>query len=124
MYLVIDNTAGEELVVFISEDGKAWAEHKFCIEKNELLISIEKVLEKEKRKIEDLKGIAVKVGKGKFTGTRLAVTIGNTLAFALKIPVIARTVIDPRTVVDEIKKTPVGQYALPVYSGEPRIGGK
>lgn len=124
MYLVIDNTAGEKLVFFISEDGRDWAEEDFSVDgEGGLLKGIKNVLEKKGKNLVDLNGLAVRVGKGRFTGTRIAVTVANTLAFSLKIPVMAIMEINLNNIVSELQKVPVGQYAHAIYSGEPRLGG-
>lgn len=125
MFLVIDNTAGDKLVFFVSENEVDWRTYEFPSDKNgALLIALEKILKETTRSLNELRGLAVKVGKGKFTSTRIAVTVGNTLAYALKIPIVADKEIDLSTIIEKIKNTPVGEYALPVYSGEPRLGNK
>ena len=52
-----------------------------------LLTTIVKILKKNKIKFSDLISIYVNPGPGSFTGTRVGVTIANTLGFILKIPV-------------------------------------
>ncbi len=48
---------------------------------------IEKLLKQENVTLQDLTGIEVHTGPGSFTGVRVGVTVANTLAWALGIPV-------------------------------------
>jgi len=48
---------------------------------------VEQLLQKHKLTLKDLTGIEVNAGPGSFTGLRVGVTIANTLAYLLKIPV-------------------------------------
>ena len=52
-----------------------------------LSLEIDRLLKKAKISLEDLNGIAVGVGPGRFTGVRTAVTTAKALSFSLKIPV-------------------------------------
>ena len=124
MYFFVDNTTTDKIVFFVSRDGKDWRRHSFVSEnEGDLERSFEEVLKKEKIGYEDVAGLAVRVGEGRFTATRLAVTFVNTLALVLKVPVVAAEGEDPENAVELIKKMPVGQYISARYSAEPRIGG-
>jgi len=48
---------------------------------------VEQLLQKHKLNLSDLTEIEVNAGPGSFTGLRVGVTIANTLAYLLKIPV-------------------------------------
>lgn len=52
-----------------------------------LLLLIDKLLKKNKVKLENLGQIEVETGPGSFTGLRVGVTVANALAFALNIPI-------------------------------------
>lgn len=54
-----------------------------------ILGKIEKILEKNNKKFDDLSGIVGFKGPGSFTGLRIGLTVANTLAYGLRIPVIA-----------------------------------
>lgn len=54
-----------------------------------LLPEIERVLHESATNKRQLAGIAVGVGPGSYTGVRIAVTTAKTLAWALKLPVVA-----------------------------------
>ena len=52
-----------------------------------LLPMIEKLLKNNNLGFKDLKGIEVKTGPGSFTGLRVGVSVANSLAYSLGIPV-------------------------------------
>ena len=123
MFFYVDNTTTDKIVFFISNDGKDWRKHIFETEnEGDLEKFFEQVLIKEKIGFGDIKGFGVRVGVGRFTATRLAVTFVNTLAFTLQIPVVGTDSEDPAGVAEKLKNTPIGQYVSAVYSAEPRIG--
>jgi tRNA threonylcarbamoyladenosine biosynthesis protein TsaB len=93
-----------------------------------LLGLIDKTLKKKKIKFDQLIGIMVVSGPGPFTSIRIGVTIANTLAFALKIPV-ADSIIENKannlelikTGWQKLKKAKIGKYCRPFYDQEPNI---
>lgn len=52
-----------------------------------LLDKIEQILSKHSAQLNDLTGLAVYKGPGSFTGLRIGITVANTLAYSLDIPV-------------------------------------
>ena len=56
---------------------------------NTLLLNIDKILIKNELRLNDLKAIIVFQGPGSFTGLRIGITVANTLAYSLDIPVVA-----------------------------------
>jgi tRNA threonylcarbamoyladenosine biosynthesis protein TsaB len=52
-----------------------------------LLPFINEILEKEGKKIKEIKEIEVNTGPGSFTGLRVGVSVANALGWALGIPV-------------------------------------
>lgn len=125
MFLVIDNTPAEQIVLYYDVVVGVWHEERF-IESGEggLLMAIEKLFKKIDQPLTALTGLAVRVGHGRFTSTRVATTVANTLGYALQIPVIAATDIDLDVVADRLRETPVGQYATALYSAEASVGKK
>ncbi len=120
MYLLLDNSDDTEIHFYMSLNNKVVQydlpfEHKSLPE----LLSI--ILSRVGVGLGDIRGLAVVVGKGKFTATRLAVTFVNTLAFALQIPVVAAD--QSEDWVSKVVAQPVGVYISAQYSGEARIGG-
>jgi len=122
MYILIDNTSDEDNIFFGILDTKV-VQDSFVVDKaGSLLANLEKWLKKIGQTKTDIKGLGVVVGKGRFTTTRVAVTVANTLAFALGVPVVGLPSSDLEVFIEKIKNTPVGQYVSAKYSGEAHIG--
>ena len=54
-----------------------------------LLQKIEDLVHSQGKKLEDLQGIVALAGPGSFTGLRIGLTVANSLAYGLSIPVVA-----------------------------------
>lgn len=123
MFLIVDNTEEGKVTFSFSLDNK-FAQRTFETKDNrDVLFFLEKLLSSLKLNLPDIKYLGVVVGVGRFTASRLAVTTVNTLAFSLKIPVVALSKdFDQTTALKLVKSATVGQYVIPVYSGEARIG--
>ncbi len=89
MVLKIDTTDRNKITVVIKENGKILDELIKEQEKGAqmLLPLIDEILKKNKKTLKDLSAIEVNPGPGSFTGTRVGVTVANSLGFALQIPV-------------------------------------
>ncbi len=125
MYLLFDNSSATEIVIFYSQAGTSVQERRFeRSSAGSLLRALHDLLLDLGLDKSVLQGVATLVGQGRFTATRVAVTVANTLAFALKIPVIAVLSTEGLAWVAALKKQLVGTYVLPEYSGPPRLGGK
>jgi len=123
MYLGIDNSTDDKVIFYKWNDDQFSIEEKPLNESGDLLLGLQLVLKKENLSLNNLQGLAVRVGVGKFTSTRVAVTVANTLAFALNIPVVGVKEFMENTV-EEIKQQTPGIYVSASYSGEPNIGKK
>ncbi len=123
MFLIVDNTE-ESKVIFHFWLNNKFVQRIFTTTKNNgILVCLEKLLSGLKLKLKDIKYLGVVVGAGRFTATRLAVTAANTLAFSLKIPVVALPKnFDPAVALKLVKSAVVGKYVVPTYSAEARIG--
>lgn len=87
-----------------------------------ILGKIEKLLEDNKFKFGDLKGIVGFKGPGSFTGLRIGLTVANTLAYGLRISVVSSDA--EAWIQDGIKRLNKGEndkVALPEYGREARI---
>lgn len=100
--LLIDTTSNENIKVGLIINGKKYTiEQKLDKHKAQIVLPlIEKILQEKNIKLQDLTEIQVNPGPGSFTGIRVGLTVANTLAFLLKIP---------------INKKPIGEIAEPVY---------
>ena len=120
MYLLVDNSANDNIFVHYYLNTK-WIQCEFDKNKD-LLEIVDQLLLDESKQLADLRGLAVVVSKGKFTATRIAVTVVNTLSYALQIPVLAVT--DwYEDLIKDIQASPVGQYVSAQYSAPANIGG-
>jgi tRNA threonylcarbamoyladenosine biosynthesis protein TsaB len=91
MYLLID-TASEKNWLAIN-DGKSniqeisWSAYKN--QSRDLLPKIDLLLKKTKITLKNLKAVGVFRGPGSYTGLRVGISVANTLAWGLNIPVFA-----------------------------------
>lgn len=71
----------------------------------------------------DVTGVAVCMGQGRFTVTRVAVVVANMIAFARTVPVV-RVDADASvaTVYAALSSVPAASYITPLYNAPARIG--
>lgn len=135
MYLFLDNSLDGQMLIYAGE-GKKWQKFAYSTVKDSdgLLVVVEKTLQKLNKNVQQVKGLAVRVGVGKFTSTRIVVTLGNTLALTLNIPIVAvvshvgeEGEVEEKALfglAEKIITQPIGQYVSAKYSGEANIGPK
>ena len=130
MYLFINSLEQNKIVLillsrtqrarltFLTKQGRS--EH--------LLTGIDKILKKSKKTLKCLKGIIVVNGPGSFVGIRIALSVANTLAWLLKIPVVGVSLtegIDNNELVRiglaRLTKAKKGRTARPFYGKQPNI---
>jgi tRNA A37 threonylcarbamoyladenosine modification protein TsaB len=124
MYLLLDLSTKDSIKLSLF-NKQTKLDKAFLGMNRELLFSIDKFLKQQKIKKTEVEGIMVVVGEGSFTSTRLAVTVANTFAYILQIPLLAinKDQADKaQTLIPELLKQPKGQYLSATYSGEPNIG--
>lgn len=121
MYLLIDNSFNDKIIFHYCLDTD-WVQYEYIRDDRNLLLLINQLLIDQSKKLTDLQGLATVVGKGKFTATRIATTLANTLSFALKIPVLAVEDFYPN-IIKDIQASPIGQYVSAQYSAPANIGG-
>lgn len=88
--LLAFDTSTSSLAVAVLEGGRLLAERNIYAERNHsafLVTAISDCLAEAGLAKGELSGIAVGVGPGSYTGTRIAVTTAKTLAWSLKLPV-------------------------------------
>lgn len=79
---------------------------------------IDELLQGQHKTLHDVQGIVCFKGPGSFTGLRIGLSAANSLAYALQIPIVART--DPRwleTGTTDLLAGQNDQLALPEYGG-------
>jgi tRNA threonylcarbamoyladenosine biosynthesis protein TsaB len=83
---------------------------------------IEAMLKQASKELSDIQGVVCYSGPGSFTGLRIGLTVGNALAYAQSIPIVARQ--DPTWIERGIKDLLAGQndkIAIPEYGSEAHI---
>jgi tRNA threonylcarbamoyladenosine biosynthesis protein TsaB len=88
----------------------------------ELLAKIEELMSRHQASWEDLSGIVVFEGPGSFTGLRIGLTVANTAAFTLGIPIVGST--DDDWFASGIKKITSDKFTsivMPLYGGEANV---
>jgi tRNA threonylcarbamoyladenosine biosynthesis protein TsaB len=89
----------------------------------DLLRVIRDELKKASISWDDLAGIVVFKGPGSFTGLRIGITVANTLAYSLDIPVVGTNGDDEwlRIGLDRLEKKENDRIVLPFYGAEAHI---
>ncbi|PIT87356.1 MAG: hypothetical protein COU31_03330 [Candidatus Magasanikbacteria bacterium CG10_big_fil_rev_8_21_14_0_10_40_10] len=126
MNLLID-ASKKEFIKFVLFDKNKHSAQKYAGVKHDYLIYIDKFLKKYNLKPKKLTGVAVVVGAGGFTSTRLACVIANMFAYTLDIPVLAiqaNQPFDPADLSDKLKKRRKSVFVSASYSGPASIGIK
>lgn len=124
MFLIIDNTEDSQ-IIFSGWLDKKFIQKVFPIQNNQdLLVYVDELLAGLQLSAQDIRCLGVVMGVGKFTATRLAVTLANTLAYVLQIPVISLPKdFDPEKALSAADSAVVGTYITPVYSAAPHLYG-
>lgn len=119
MILIIDTTEREKIYLSFFEKGEERCfEFETEDQSNDLLIAIDGILKQEKKTLKDLKAILVNQGPGSFTGVRVGVTVANTLAWTLNIPVYGYRAGELKKIltnVSESEQTKFSKIVLPEY---------
>jgi|SRR3989344_1311136 len=123
MFLILDNTEEGKVIFNFSLDNK-FVQRTFETKDNrDVVVFLDKLLSSLKLKLKDITHLGVVMGEGRFTASRLSATTVNTLAYSLKIPVVALSKnFDHTAALKLAKSATVGKYVMPIYSGEARIG--
>lgn len=122
MYLFIDNSDDEKIVLKLLMNN-IWVQADFLVNEYPLLVAVDRFLVEQNVVLLSIKGLAVLVGKGRFTATRIAVTVANALALALAVPVVGVKVFI-ENMSSQIGQTPIGRLVSAEYSGLANIGTK
>jgi tRNA threonylcarbamoyladenosine biosynthesis protein TsaB len=96
-----------------------WAAHLKLAET--LNSKIEEILNKSSISYDDLDGIAVFKGPGSFTGLRIGMSVANALAYAQRVPVVARGGEDwVKDSIEALNKGADDKVAVPEYGAAAR----
>ena len=91
--LFIDTSKIEEITVALTIDGKRYEKisQSRQMKAQMVLPLIESLLKEHELKVQDITEITVHEGPGSYTGLRVGMSVANTLAFLLGIPVNGHT---------------------------------
>ena len=112
-----------EIAMFDSDkkiDEIIWAAHREL--GNTIHIKIGELLEKHKLELRDLTGIICYKGPGSFTGLRIGLTVVNTMAIELQIPIVGQT--GPDWQAEGARRLDAGdndELVMPEYGRDPHI---
>ena len=118
MILAIDTTDKECFIELIDRNRTSLKWHWQKDTGQEVLKKIDQLLKQNRKKLRDLEAILVNQGPGSFTGTRVGITIANTLGWVLDIPVIGYRDGELKKVLAEVNKKcklKFSKLALPYY---------
>ncbi len=83
---------------------------------------IEGLLTQQQKEWRDISGVACFQGPGSFTGLRIGLTVGNTLAYSLGLPVVATQGDDWRkTGIERLLNGESDKQAAPFYGADAHI---
>jgi tRNA threonylcarbamoyladenosine biosynthesis protein TsaB len=112
-----------EIGLFNNKDKLAyevWQAHRELAET--VHKKIDEILSKSSKSMHDIEGVVCFKGPGSFTGLRIGLTVGNALAFAQNIPVVAKA--NPDWLESGIKELLAGRndkLAIPEYGAGANI---
>lgn len=115
------------ITVGLVTDGQLIRKTVFSVPPELYLKSVNDFLQEQHILFFDLKRIIVVNGPGSFTASRISVMIGNTLSFALNIPIFGVSNPNNLSSADVLQKLfseplPEAKYGItPVYNRPPRI---
>ncbi len=99
------------------QDDIIWQAHRQLAET--IHQKIEELLSNNDIRQEDLSGIIVFQGPGSFTGLRIGMSVANTLAYSMNVPVLAETgEAWLQSGLEKIHAAQPGQWVTPYYGGE------
>lgn len=125
MFVLTIRTDKPEAELGLFENGtklaySTWPAHRQLAET--IHLKIKELLESHNRTLNDLGGVAVFKGPGSFTGLRIGISVANTLADSLDLPIVSATG-DKwiGTACARLEKGENEHIALPEYGAEPNI---
>lgn len=123
MILMIDTSKPEcEISIFKKahfDDYKWFADRKLA---DDLLKNISKRLKENNLSFENLKALGVFEGPGSFTGLRIGITVMNTIADSLDIPIYGARGDDWKNeIISKFEKEKKSELILPFYGADAKI---
>lgn len=101
-------------------DTYKWLAHRQL--SDTLLSKMNELLKKNQLSLTDIDGIVVYAGPGSFTGLRIGVTVANTLAYSLNVPIVGSSGDSwIESGFKKIKSQTTPQIVIPKYGSEAYI---
>lgn len=125
MLILTIRTDKPEAEIGLFEDGNKvaysiWQAHRQLAET--IHSQIKELLGSQNRTLDDLGAVAVFKGPGSFTGLRIGISVANTLADSLDIPIVSETGNAwARQACGRLAKGENEHLAMPEYGAEPHI---
>ena len=129
MILVIDTANNEK--AFLGLWDKTWlSQIEWAAGRNlsaDIMIKLDQLFETADREIEKITGLIINAGPGSFTGLRIGISVANTIAYSLNIPIVG--VAEPKTAQDLLElgdrklqqESHFCQPISPEYGSEPNL---
>jgi len=112
-----------ELGLFEDDKQLAYEQwHAYRELSNTMLKKLDELLKSQGKKLADVQSIVCFKGPGSFTGLRIGLTVGNTLAYGLQLPIVSAMGENWRE--DGMQKLQNGEnekIALPEYGAEAHV---
>ncbi len=125
MFILLDNTQEGELFITTSLNNKIVQSGYAITENNDFLLSLKEFLVGNEMSVKSIEGLGVRMGRGRFTATRLLTTMVNTLALGLQVPIMRiEQGLQAEEAIAQLSKVKKGEYILPQYSADPHISSK
>lgn len=124
MYALIDFTKDNQIKFGCTDRAGALVVSAGDFLSAGLLSGLVDFLAEQGYRLTDCRGLAVRLGVGRFTASRVAVTVANALGYSLKIPLAG---LPPEATVDLtalFQNASPSPYLIPEYSGSAHIGGQ
>lgn len=122
MYLLVDNSVSGKVQLILAMNNKV-VQRQYGLNTESLLSTIDNFLRAQKISPARISGLAVRIGVGGFTATRVAVTVVNTLAYAWQAKAIPwREGESVAAVIKRFANARPRRYVSATYSGEAHIG--
>ncbi len=131
MYLFINNIDLNKVVLGLGQTKKPFDFlnlPNFQNKNDRILSGIDRLLKKNKKNLNSLKGIIVVNGPGSFAGIRVGLSVANTLAWVLNIPAIGVNLSQEKdsqelvkTGIRKLLKIKNQKSVMPFYGKEPNI---
>ena len=125
MLIITIRTDKPDAEIGLYEDNQqlayeTWTAHRQLAET--IHLKLKELLETNSKIINDIEGIVAFVGPGSFTGLRIGLTVANTLAYALNIPIAGGQ--EPNwleTGIETLINKPSREVVMPEYGAAPHI---